>query len=179
MSLAEIPPMERGRLRLFAINKTEAEIRSILDEGTYGIQKLLGANDLNPDYIEVFRVADLGDMGLDDYLHTGYDIPRAQLDPQAGRLRALEGYVLVVLSLAFRDLHVTLPATPDLTLIGTFGAPAVEWTTSETITSTSADPYSGPPKASRPVSDAAMSGRVATVALLVIFLITALVVWIA
>tara|TARA_R110002126_G_scaffold42962_3_gene123518 strand:+ start:105 stop:644 length:540 start_codon:yes stop_codon:yes gene_type:complete len=179
MSLAEIPPMERGRLRLFAINKTEAEIRSILDEGTYGIQKLLGANDLNPDYIEVFRVADLGDMGLDDYLHTGYDIPRAQLDPQAGRLRALEGYVLVVLSLAFRDLHVTLPATPDLTLIGTFGAPAVEWTTSETVTSTSADPYSGPPKASRPVSDAAMSGRVATVALLVIFLITALVVWIA
>lgn len=76
--------MERGRLRLFAINKTEAEIRTILDEGTHGIQKLLGANDLNPDYIEVFRVADLGDMGLDDYLHTGYDIPRAQLDPQAG-----------------------------------------------------------------------------------------------
>ena len=69
MSLAEIPPMERGRLRLFAINKTETEVRAILDEGTHGIQKLLGANDLNPDYIELFRVADLGDLGLDDYLH--------------------------------------------------------------------------------------------------------------
>ncbi|UOA28159.1 hypothetical protein [Pseudosulfitobacter sp. DSM 107133] len=179
MSLAEIPPMERGRLRLFAINKTEDEARAILAEGTHAIQTLLGANDLNPDFIELFRVADLGDMGLDDYLHTGYDIPRAQLDPQAGRLRALEGYVLVVLSLAFRDLHVTLPDTPDLTLIGTFGAPAAEWSTTETITSAAAEPYSGPPKASKPVSDAAMSGRVATVALLVIFLITGLVVWIA
>jgi hypothetical protein len=171
--------MERGRLRLFAINKTESEAQAILNEGTHAIQTLLGANELNPDYIELFRVADLGEMGLDDYLHTGYDIPRAQLDPQANRLRALEGYVLVVLSLAFRDLNVTLPDTPDLTLIGTFGAPAAEWTTIETVTSASADPYSGPPKASRPVSDAAMSGRVATAALLVIFLITGLVVWLA
>ncbi len=179
MSLAEIPPMERGRLRLFAINKTEDEARALLDEGTHAIQKLLGVNDLNPDFIELFRLADLGDMGLDDYLHTGYDVPRAQLDPQAGRLRALEGCVLVVLSLAFRDLHVTLPDTPDLTLIGTFGAPAPEWTTTETVTSASADLYTGAHKPGKPVSDAAMSGRVATAALLVIFLITGLVVWLA
>ncbi|MCR8826076.1 hypothetical protein [Pseudosulfitobacter koreensis] len=171
--------MERGRLRLFAINKTEAEARALLDGGIKAIQDLLGIDDLNPDFIELFRVADLGEMGLDDYLHTGYDIPRAQLDPQAGRLRALEGYVLVVLSLAFRDLHVSLPDTPDLTLIGTFGAPAPEWTTTDTITSTSADLYSSPEKTRKPVSDAAMSGRIASIALLVIFLITGLVIWLA
>lgn len=177
MSLAEIPAGERGVLRVFAVNLDAQAAQHLQSTGATGLAQLLGVDTLNTDYVEMFRIADLGELGLDDYLHTGYDVPRSALEAQTARLRALEGYALIVLSLAFEPEGATLPATADLTLIATFGDGGPDWSTdSPLLSSTAAEPH---PTGKKPPSEAAILGRVATFALLFLFALTALMVWIA
>ena len=66
-----------------------------------------------------------------------------------------------------------LAPEPALTLIGTYGEVRTDYSADEPITSEAAKPYTAPPEPGkkRP-SDAAMSGRVATLVLIVLAIFT-------
>jgi hypothetical protein len=161
---------ERGQLRLFAVNLTDPDIETL---GT-----LLGADDLDPAYVELVKISDLDEMSLPQYLSQGYDIDADTLAPDRPRLAALTGHVLIILSLAFRDHALTLNDVPDLTLIASYGNQGPDWTAPEPLETDSTAIGSGVQPRKKP-SDAAMGGRVATFALLFMFVFTALFIWLA
>jgi hypothetical protein len=170
----DIPAKERGQLRLFAVNLTNPSDTPTAQT----LCDLLGANDLDPTYVELVQISDLDEMSLPQYLSQGYDIDAETLAPDRTRLAALSGYVLIILSLAFRDRALTLRDVPDLTLIASYGADGPDWTSTEAIKTDSTAIGSGAQPRKKP-SDAAMGGRVATFALLFMFVFTALFIWLA
>lgn len=183
-SLMNVPALETGVIRLFAIDLPKDQIEDFRtpvhgtdDAVTWPLKDALGAAFLDEDFVEVFPVEDLESFGLAGYLMEGNDVPEDQIDAMRAQLAALKGYVLLVFSSAFSDTAQTLTPRAPLRHIGTFfseGAP-VKF---EQLPSQSADPNSGVKPRKTP-SDAAMSGRIATYALLFIFLFTALFIWIA
>ncbi len=163
---------ERGRLRLFSIALPE-DMAARLKREPFGTAALLGVPDLDIDYAEVIRIEDLGDMPLSEYLAEGYDVPPSELQEQDQKLNALEGYALVVLSLAFRDKGHDVTLGPELSLVASFDLDTTDWTAVTQPAPEAAKPASAPPETHRKrPSDAAMSGRVAMVALLVLGLLT-------
>ena len=184
-----IPAEEHRTARLFAINLPEAEVAAMLRDTpqpatltgalpeTLAAATLLGWPDLDTRRAEVFAIRDLTGFGLMGYLTEGLGLDEAQIAPDRARLAALDGYVLILMSRAFRGQAVTLKLPQTLTLIGTYretAAPVVF----EPLPSGGAQDAPRTPTR-KPVSDAAMSGRVAMAALAVMFALTALVVWMA
>lgn len=175
----DIKAGERGVVRLFRIDLPKEAIAGFAEEdslsGRWPLKAALGVEDINPRFVDVVAIRDLDEMGLTGYMTEGLGVSEDGIAPHRARLEALEGYVLVVLSGAFKGLAVTLLPRAPLRWIGTFfeERPEVKF---ETLPSESSRPA---PAEKKPSSNAAMSGRVATLALLVIFGITALMIWIA
>ena len=186
-----VPAAERRTVRVFAVNLPEAEVSAMLrDTGatTTGTAsddlpeipaaaELLGWPDLDTRHTELFPVRDLTGLGLPGYLAEGLGLDEATLAPDRARLAALEGYVLIVLSRAFGDKAVTLDLPPALTLIGSYAEKTAPVIFEPLPAGGAQDAPQTPTR--KPVSDAAMSGRIAMAALLVMFALTALVVWMA
>ncbi|MCV6586681.1 MAG: hypothetical protein OIF47_14210 [Marinibacterium sp.] len=158
-----VPERETGRVRLFAVNLSDADIAPMIADPdpahpdpvphptAPAAARLLGTDGLDPSGIELFPVKDLDGLGLVDYLADGHGIPRDQLRPDRARLMALEGHVLLMLSAASRDQAMTLAPGADLTLIGTYGRPRTDWTAAP-LDSAAAAPFSGarvPPRVAR------------------------------
>lgn len=175
----DIKAGERGVLRLFQVDlpKDAMPRFSQIDDisGRWPLKEALGIEDMNEAFVDVFEVRDLDEMGLIGYMTEGLGVSEEEIAPHREQLDALEGHIVVVLSGAFKGLAVTLLPRPPLRWIGTFfeDRPPVKF---EALPSDSSVP-SAPPK--KTPSNAAMSGRVATLALLVIFGITAVMIWIA
>ena len=176
MSL-DIPAKERGRLHLFALNETPSDPPEPPEPDPRPAE-ILGITDLNPDYAEIVTIKALRPMSLADYLAEGYDIDDSQLAPTRARINALEGHVLVVLSLAFRDQPHSLASGANLTHVASLQTEGPDWQSSAQVTAESARPGTAPTGKKRP-SDAAMMGRIAMLALLLMFTLTALLIWIA
>ena len=182
MSLT-VRPNERGVIRLFALSMTDDEARPLRANPDQPdptraskVAALLGLEALDHDAVEVFRVSDLEELGLAGYMIEGNAVPEDQIDPLRPKLAALDGWVMVVYSAAFSDTAVTLKPAQQLTLIATFEETRTDWSSSTPLTSNAAAPQT--PVAKKP-SDAAMMGRVATIALLVMFALTGIVIWVA
>lgn len=172
----EIPAHERGVIRVFALSMTQAKA---LRDDPNALNAALGA-EVDPKFVEVFPVSDLEDIGLLGYLSSGNGVPGEQLAPDRRKLEHLSGWVLIVFSQAFGDRAVTLTPPPTFTLIGTYNEAQPDWRAAETLTSEAAKPFTAPPETvKKKPSDAAMSGRIATLALIVMFALTGLVIWIA
>ncbi|MEM9910261.1 MAG: hypothetical protein AAF922_05700 [Pseudomonadota bacterium] len=175
----DIKAGERGVLRLFRIDLPKQDISNFAEHdeitGRWPLKEALGVEDMNEKFVDVFEISDLSEMGLTGYMTEGLGVSDSEVAPHRDRLDALEGHIVVVLSGAFKGLAVTLLPRPPLRWVGTFfeDRPAVKF---ETLPSDGAEPAKPEKKAP---SNAAMSGRVATLALLVIFGITALMIWIA
>lgn len=174
---------EQGMIRLFALSMTEDEAKPLRADPnapdparSERLAALLGVKDLDPDGVEVFAVADLEDLGLAGYMIEGNGVDARDIDPDRAKLAALDGWVMVVYSKAFAGEEATLRPAPQLTLIATYSEPGTDWSASKPLTSTSAARQATDKK--QP-SDAAMAGRVATIALLVLFALTAVVIWVA
>ncbi len=120
--MIEIPALETGVIRVFAVNRNPHEMAQTFQEkdGAALVAEMLG-QPLPEGGYELFPVKDLTGVGLKGYLQEGYAVPAEQLAAQRPRLDALEGYVLLVFSQAFGGQAGTLAPGPDLTLIGTFG----------------------------------------------------------
>ena len=162
----DIPAQERNRLHLFALNMIEAEAKKIARDAD-APARLLGASPFDPQFAEIIRIADLDDLGLAGYLNEGYDVPPEAMQGQRARLKALEGYALIVLSSAFEDQAQRLEIGRDLSYLGAFPTEAPDWTSDTPLESHSARPGTAPEATVRKLpSDGAMMGRVAMVVLI-------------
>lgn len=160
---------EFGLVRIFAVDLPRDAL-----EG-FDVARTLGVDALDPAHLELFDLSDIAEIGLSGYMTEGLGIAPAELD--SARLDALTGPVLILRSAAFRGQAVTLRPRAPLRWIGTYAEEraAVQF---EPLPAGAPESDAPPPTRPRP-SDAAMSGRVAMIALLVIFALTALMVWIA
>ncbi|MCZ4352239.1 hypothetical protein O4H61_06880 [Roseovarius aestuarii] len=177
----KISNTESGIVRLFTVDLTADEITTFTARnGRWPLAESLGADALDPEYIDVFDLGDLQGLGLCTFLADGHGVPEDQLVPMRPRLEALRGTVMVITSRAFTGQAQTITPRAPLNLIASF---------SEDRAPVSFDPLPnpGPHETQPPVtestrkrpSDAAMSGRIATLVLLVLFALVGVMVWIA
>ena len=141
MTNITIPTGERGTTRVFSLSMPPAEARLLTDDPAKQ-QALLGADGLNAAGVEVFPVSDLGEIGLAGYLREGVDAQEPDLTRDRAKLASLDGWVMLVHSLAFPDRGATLTPDAALTLIGTYrqsetDAPPIE------LEAATAQPYTG------------------------------------
>ena len=88
------------------------------------LRDALGAG-VDPAHTEVFAVADVAPMGLRDYLAQAHDIPLERLAPDAAKLDALSGDVVVLAPRAVEGVRRLEPA-PHLTHVGAYAPAAVD-----------------------------------------------------
>lgn len=124
MSDLTVAPHERGVLRLFTLNMRPEEAKFLREPGA--ADQVLGVDGLDSEHIDIFPVADLEDLGLSGYLHDGCGVSEDQLDK--GALDAIEGWVMVVRSAAFRGRAAELKPDSRLNLSGLFTEDATNWT---------------------------------------------------
>ncbi|MEM1099973.1 MAG: hypothetical protein AAGH73_00390 [Pseudomonadota bacterium] len=158
-----IPAGERGRIRVYALSMTDKEGRALAAEPA-ARAAILGAESLDPEYVDVFPVKNLEGLGLVGYLVEGHGAVAAEVERDKQKLSALSGHVLVAMSKAFGKGGMELEPDPRLTLIGVYGQEGVDYTP-VSVTSEAADPSAEAP-AKKPMSDARISGMVATAVLL-------------
>ena len=176
-----ISATETGIIRVFALDldadaATAFATTAADDPGV--IARGLGVDSIDPAYAELFPISNLTGLGLAGYLTEGLGVPEDQVAQDRARLNALEGHVLVVTSKAFAGQPVTLKPQSPLRWVGTYteeGAPVnFAPLPDEGAKGTIAAPATKPGK-----SDARMSGMVATIALVAMFMLVGLMIWIA
>lgn len=174
----DIPANQSGVIRVFALSMTDTEAKALKsDPGA--INAMLGGA-VDAEQVEIFPVSDLEGVGMAGYLSEGNAVPEADLAPDRAKLDKLGGWVMIVFSRAFGGAATTLTPQPALTLIGTYGSEGVDWRATETVTSEAAKPFSAPPETvKKKPSDAAMSGRIATLVLILLALFTVVFIWAA
>ena len=177
---ANVTEYEDGVVRIFlASYQLSMEIGHM---GTYDrLYAALGVERLDTDHVQQLQTRILEDLTLQDFLRDGYGISDEEL---AQYKEALDGVqqdsflLLIIRSKAFESKPVTLNTSGEAQLIATLHEPGAS-------VSFEALPNPDPeavlevvPQKKRP-SDAAMSGRIATVALLLMALLVWLMIWIA
>ena len=167
MAQITIPAHEHGIVRVFSLSMSDDQAKS-LRNSRQAQKDALGMQQLDPRGIDVFQISDLAEIGLHGYLREGVDADEAGLTRDRAKLRALEGWVMLVYSSAFEGREVTFTPTPELTLIGTYGQAKRDWSQIE-IDSDAAKPYSGTPTLTppQPVRGGA-GGAMVIIALLVL-----------
>lgn len=168
-----IPALDHGKIRVFSYaGPLTDDLRAKTPDA---LLRLFGGAPLNPDFIDIFEAAALNDMSIADYLQTGYDVTADAVDASA--LQALSGVVVLIMSRAHADAETTLSLGPDVTHVTTIGDGAT-LRVDPPLHSDAADGVLDEPPAPKRMSDARQSGMVATVALLVMFALVAVMVWI-
>ncbi|MEM1373548.1 MAG: hypothetical protein AAGF78_04090 [Pseudomonadota bacterium] len=161
MSALDIPPGEAGLIRVFALSMTAGEAKALAGDSAAKLAAL-GLAEGDTDYIEVFPMKNLEGLGLAGYLVEGHGAMEADVLRDKAKLGALGGWVMIVMSKAFAGPGRIDP-DPRLTLIGAYQQEGVDFTPAP-VTSEAAEPYTG--KQRKPMSDARISGMVATAVLL-------------
>lgn len=164
----QIPKYEKGVTRVFSLSMTAQEARKLRDDAQIR-QTLLGGTDLDPRGVEVFALADLGEIGLSGYLRDGADAQEADLRRDAAKLAALDGWVMLIHSSAFRDQKVTLHPAPALTLVGTYAQHQVARTETQ-LESDAAQLYTGQHAAPAPTDPRAGAGSMWVVLVLAVII---------
>lgn len=173
----EIKPTEVGVVRVFDVDldATAAEAFNRRN-GNWPLREALGAEMLDPDYVNLFQIEDLEGVGLAGYLQDGMGVAEKELADHRAALDRLTDTVLVLGSRAFGGTAQVLNTRAPLHLVATFNEDKIP-VSFDPLPYDSARRPADEKKA--PPSDAAMSGRVATIALLVLFALTGLVIWVA
>ena len=125
--LIEIPPNERGRLRLFALDdelSMEITHSGVLDH----LYLALGTDPLHDLDVQIVQLRSIEDMGLPAFLQDAYDIDPAEIAPFINILNALTGTVTLLRSGAFNGHALQLTPTEQARLIATFNEPQSDWT---------------------------------------------------
>ena len=127
MTRMQVKPNERGLIRLFTIDLPPEEINAFTthaaDSG-WPLKDSLGATDLDENRIELFDVKDLDDLGLSGYMTEGLGVAEQDITPDAMRLDALTGHVLIVHSAAFLGNAQSLAPRAPLRWMGTYSEEA-------------------------------------------------------
>lgn len=178
MGLAtEVSAGEREVIRLYELKLPKEQVREVTGAE---VAKALGVPELDQEYLDIFLLEALQELGLRGYLTEGLGIAEADLAPYAERIDAVDVAAVVVLSRAFKEKPARLKNGHPLDLVGAFreakGAQAYVPLPPADMTEEPPEPQQAP---QRRKSDAAMSGMVATGALLVLFVVVAIFVWLA
>ena len=181
----DVKENEHGLVRLFSVDLPPTEIKAFQerdfdgedDNPPWPLKEALGATYLDEDFTELFPVSDLTGLGLPGYMIEGLGIAEKDIAEDQARLSAIKGYVLIVTSKAFGGVAQTLHPRAPLKWIGTYAEESAP-VTFEPLPSEAAQGNVNMETKPGP-SNAAMSGRVAMVALLVLALLVALMIWIA
>ncbi|MEO0487069.1 MAG: hypothetical protein AAF092_14285 [Pseudomonadota bacterium] len=182
MSALTVQAGEAGRIRVFALSMTEAEAKALAanpspEGGPSYQEEMLGATKLDHAYVEVVSLKSLEGVGLVDYLIEGHGAEPADVAQDKAKLGALGGSVMVVMSPAFQRQAMQLSPDPRLTLIGIYAQEGVDWAPAP-VSASSAAPYSAEARPKKPMSDARISGMVATAVLAFLALFVVIFVWI-
>lgn len=159
-----IPANDHGQIRVFAT-----------EEKPESLAALFGAK-LDETCVDIVRISDLGEMRLTDYIFQGYDMTADDVD--LATINAITGWAILVLSRATGERQTALTLAPGLRHVTTYSATTQliapgqmpEGATKGVI----ADPPARPAK-----SNARIGGMVATAALLVMFALVGLMIWVA
>jgi hypothetical protein len=173
-----IPAGERGQVRVFALAMDDDAARALVkqhgettDDRDAALTALFGVADLDTNYIDVLDLSALQEVGLIAYLTDGTDVDPADLAEDRTRLEGVRGWVVVVLSAAFKGNGQVIPGDPRLALIGTYSQRGIDWSSVPIETTSAAPPLAKPQK-----TDARVGGMVAMAVLLFLaVLVTALV----
>ena len=172
---------EHGLVRLFVLNRPADLPRGEALELAQ-IADWLGVQALNTADVQQIWTDDLTDLPLDDLLRQGYDIPAAEIAPHRA---AIDGTMdlhptifVIIRSSAFLSKPLTLKQDGPLHLIATLREPGAD-VTFETLPNPDPEAVLEDPPQKKKPSDAAMSGRIATVALLLMALLVWLMIWVA
>ena len=167
---------EAGVVRVFALSMDDAAAQAL--KAGDALAQAFGGAALDTAHVEVFPLADLGDMALPDYLIEGAGVRAKAIEPDRAKLSALGGSVMVIYSSAFGGKALALKPDRALTLIGSYPQEGTDWTGAIDLSTPSALPQTPADPVKKRPSDAAMSGRIAMLALLVAFGVVALMVWV-
>lgn len=136
----------------------------------------VGVAALVTEDVQIIHPRDLSDLGLRNFLEIGYGISDAQTQSLAGYTPV---HCLAILRAgAFGPDGITLTPTDDAMLIGVFTEADAAPPNLAPLPSEGAKGIIAPPPGKPAKSDARIGGMVATVALLVMFALVALMVWI-
>jgi hypothetical protein len=168
----EIPANDHGYIRVFA---TDMELPSeVTDKSPQALLDLLGA-DLDPTYVDIVRISDLGEMKLTDYIAEGYDMKADTVDKAT--VDGISGYAILILSRATGDQAVTLNLAPGISHVTTY-SPTARMTPPEPLPDASAKGNLDTAPVKAPKSDARVGGMIATYALIIMFVLVGLMVWV-
>ena len=179
-----VPAGDLRRIWLFTVDLPEDEIKSFTDEQFnddgdstgLALRDALGVVRLDPDYVEVFKVETMSDYGLDRYLSEAHGMAEDQVAPDAEKLKALTGYVVLIVSKAFEERAAHFNLSDKLELVGNYSA-ETQVIPLEPLRSTATKGTIAGGKPGR--SDAATGGRVATMVLLVLFALVCAMIWVS
>lgn len=166
----QIPAFHPKKVFVLAVNRPAEELRKAKDDTarTALVANLLGRDDAKLSHADLIAVEDLDEIGLAGFLLDGPGVPAEELSAHKARLDALSGFVLILYQGVF-DADTDLTLSADLTLIAELNQEPTAWEAVQTLTSEAATELT--PGKKKP-SDAAMSGRVAMLVLIVIALLT-------
>ena len=166
-----IPDNDHGQLRVFAT--TLPLPHEALQKTRDGMLAMLGA-PLNPDFVDIVKIDDLGGMSLTSYIQEGYDMAPDLVD--AAAVDQIKGYAVLVLSRAMGGKQTELHPGFSLRHITTY-SPQAEFTKHEALPSEGA-------KGSIPASDkpqksnARISGMLAVYVLITLFALVGVMIWV-
>lgn len=155
-----------GTTRVFSLSLPPAQARALRKsrEAQFAI---LGVEELNVAGLEVFPLSDIEEIGLGGYLREGTDAHVDDIKRDGAKLAALDGWVMLVHSLAFGGVPSAIVPDSALTLIGTYAqTPSV--TQHIDITAEAAQPYTGVPNTPATVAERRGSGSLVVVILVAI-----------
>lgn len=170
----EIPFDDHGNIRIFEISGPLTE--DMAEKTPEGLEALFGTTKLDRTYVDLIKISDLSSMTLSDYIVQGYDTAPEVHDVPA--INGIDGYAVLILSAASRGRKVTLDPAPNVRHVTTV-LPEVQLTVVEPLSSQAAEGAIGDTPAKPAKSDARIGGMVATLALIVLFMLVALMIWIA
>ena len=173
-----IPADERARLRLFAVDAGPVALKALREPGEIDpLPGLFGVNALDREQVDIFSLAELGEIALSDYLITGGGIPAEAIEPDRARLDAVRGHVMTVRTAAFRGRDVTLQLGSELTLLGCYPEERID-VRQMPLPSDAAQPYSGHPSPQPKVPEPVRRHRMGSLLVLGALIFFALFLWV-
>lgn len=168
-----IPNTDHGKIRVFSVSGADA---NLFDNKIEGLVACFGSAPLNPDFVDIIKLDDLGEMSLIDYIDEGYDVELDAADRAA--LSKTDNLVVLIMSRAHEGAEVELVLGDGVRHLTTLGRGARMTVAASLESDAATGVMSGPAGGKPPKSDARIGGMVATVALLIMFALVAVMVWV-
>ena len=169
-----IPANDHGALYVLEMNRPAPD--GLADKTEAAMQAIFGPVLVNTDYVDAVTPGMLEDMTLPDLIRNGYDMPVSETDAEA--MRGMMGTAVLVMSAAFGGVAQVIDLPADVRVVTTLRDTPDLKAPRPISTDTAPGNLTGG-KVKKPTSDAAMSGRIATLALIVMFTLVGVMIWIA